>query len=176
MGWVQIITYILMSTVVFFGFAHSFFLAFYTSTDGFQSLRESLMSMVRFTSGDVNYEKLQTSNTALAPLLYTMALFVLSFVWTSLLLAIVISAYYVEVNDVSSHMPSCFNLINSEFKCQNGSQMFATYKWDKNNKRGSSFIPSGLAVKRTKRIHISLYLCCRHQLPPRRSQECILLF
>jgi hypothetical protein len=96
----QIVSYILMSKVVFFGFAQSFFLGFYTSADGFQTLQEALMSMVRFTSGDVNFDDLQRSNTTLAPLLYTMALFVLSFVWTSLLLAIVISAYYLEVNDV----------------------------------------------------------------------------
>jgi F0F1-type ATP synthase membrane subunit a len=96
----QIITYILMSTVVFFGFAQSFFLGFYTSAEGFQTPQEALMSMVRFTSGDVNFDSLQRTNTTLAPLLYTMALFVLSFVWTSLLLAIVITAYYSEVADV----------------------------------------------------------------------------
>jgi hypothetical protein len=55
---------------------------------------------VRFTSGDVNYMDLQRTNTILAPVLYMMALFVLAFVWTSLLLAIVLNAYYAEVNDV----------------------------------------------------------------------------
>lgn len=92
--------YIFMSTVVFLGFAQSFHLGFSSSNEGFQSMQESLMSMVRFTSGDVNYDALQRANTVLAPVLYTMALFVLAFVWTSLLLAIVLNAYYIEVSDV----------------------------------------------------------------------------
>lgn len=97
---VQIVTFLLMSAVVFLGFAQSFFLGFYVSNEGFQSMLESLMSMLRFTTGDVDYEALNRTNTVLAPLLYTLSLFVLGFVWTSLLLAIVINAYYDEVNDV----------------------------------------------------------------------------
>jgi F0F1-type ATP synthase membrane subunit a len=97
---VQIVVFILMSTVVFLGFAQSFFLGFYVTNEGFQTLQEALVSMVRFTSGDVDYDALKKTNTVLAPLLYTLALFVLGFVWTSLLLAIVINAYYDEINDV----------------------------------------------------------------------------
>jgi hypothetical protein len=95
-----------MSTVVFLGFAQSFYLGFSSSNEGFQSVQESLMSMVRFTSGDVNYDELQRANNVLAPVLYTMALFVLAFVWTSLLLAIVLNAYYIEVSDVRLLLPS----------------------------------------------------------------------
>lgn len=91
-----------MSTVVFVGFAQSFFLGFYVSNEGFQTLQEALVSMVRFTSGDVDYDALKRTNTVLAPTLYCLALFVLGFVWTSLLLAIVINAYYDEVTDVCS--------------------------------------------------------------------------
>lgn len=102
---VQIVTFMLMSAVVFLGFAQSFFLGFYTSNDGYQSLMEAVMSMLRLTTGDVDYEALNRTNTVLAPLLYTLSLFVLGFVWTSLLLAIVINAYYDEVNDVRPAPP-----------------------------------------------------------------------
>ena len=65
------------------------------------------MSMVRFTSGDVDFAALQEANSAVTPILYTLALVVLAFVWTSLLLAIVINAYYAEVADVRSRLCRC---------------------------------------------------------------------
>jgi hypothetical protein len=101
---VQICVFIAMSTVVFLGFAQSFFLGFYVNNEGFQTLLEALVSMVRFSSGDVDFEALKRTNTVLAPTLYCLALFVLGFVWTSLLLAIVINAYYDEVNEVSPYL------------------------------------------------------------------------
>ena len=106
----QIVVFIAMSAVVFVGFAQSFFLGFYVSNEGFQTLQEALVSMVRFTSGDVDYDALKRTNTVLAPTLYCLALFVLGFVWTSLLLAIVINAYYDEVNDV--RLPSFLALVS----------------------------------------------------------------
>jgi Polycystin cation channel len=106
---VQICVFIAMSTVVFLGFAQSFFLGFYVSNEGFQTLAEALVSMVRFSSGDVDFEALKRTNTVLAPTLYCLALFVLGFVWTSLLLAIVINAYYDEVNDVRPCLPFSFS-------------------------------------------------------------------
>ena len=54
----QIAVFFLISCVIFLAFAQCFFMAYYASVEGYQTYLQSIMSVLRFTVLDFDYEAL----------------------------------------------------------------------------------------------------------------------
>jgi dolichyl-phosphate-mannose--protein O-mannosyl transferase len=65
----QVFVFFLISFVIFLAFAQCFFMAYYASVEGYQSYQASIMSVLRFTVLDFDYDAL--SNVRRHPALPT---------------------------------------------------------------------------------------------------------
>ena len=54
----QVFVFFLISFVIFLAFAQCFFMAYYASVEGYQSYQASIMSVLRFTVLDFDYDAL----------------------------------------------------------------------------------------------------------------------
>jgi hypothetical protein len=64
----QIAVFFLISCVIFLAFAQCFFLAYYASVPGYQSFWQSIMSVLRFTVLDFDYQALSNVSLHLSAL------------------------------------------------------------------------------------------------------------
>ena len=54
----RVFVFVLISSVILLAFAQCFFMAYYASVDGYQSYQASIMSVMRFTILDFDYQAL----------------------------------------------------------------------------------------------------------------------
>jgi hypothetical protein len=59
-----VFVFFIISFVIFLAFAQCFFMAYYASVDGYQSYQASIMSVLRFTVLDFDYQALSAVRSA----------------------------------------------------------------------------------------------------------------
>jgi len=92
----QLLCFLVVLTVLVLAFASAFTLAVGTQLADWHTLGQSMLSLLRFTLGDVDVRALIVTNPAIGALLYLLFLFLCVFVSVSIFLAIITEAYAAE--------------------------------------------------------------------------------
>ncbi|CEM22072.1 unnamed protein product [Vitrella brassicaformis CCMP3155] len=87
------VTFILFGIMVLLLFAMLFHTAFGANVEGFRSLGRSLVSLVRLTFGDFDYDPLHDSNQFMGPALFVLAMIMLALAMVNLFIAMMVDLW-----------------------------------------------------------------------------------
>ncbi|VDP76418.1 unnamed protein product [Echinostoma caproni] len=96
----DLVGFMIMFCIVYFAFAQFSYLAFGSSTDGFQSFTQACYSLFRIMVGDINFPALRKAQFFLGPTFFVLYIFFAVFVLLNMFLAIINDAYSAVKEDL----------------------------------------------------------------------------
>eukprot|EP01052_Picozoa_sp_SAG31_P001714 SAG31_NODE_58_length_29669_cov_20.244978_5_plen_138_part_00 len=87
--------------IVLLGMSQGFHIAFGFDVEGYQTLENSVLSLLRMCVGDFDYEQLESSHYVVGPLLFWIFIILVFFILMSVFIALISQAYDEAREDVS---------------------------------------------------------------------------